>query len=240
MLLTNFIARLLVALVLGALIGLERQWRQKSAGLRTNTLVCLGAAAFTLISIALTPQDDGIYKGDVTRVVGQIVTGIGFLGAGVIMRNGTSVQGLNTAATIWCSAAVGALAGAGLYGFALITALLVTLTHLLLRPLGLHLNKLPFQKEELGPLQYVIKLRCKEQVENHLRVMLLNEINSDEHLQLKALRSSDNGSPSHSHVEAVIAANSNHDAEIEKIAAKLTLEYGVTEVSWSQNIFTND
>lgn len=235
MLWTDFLTRIAAALVLGALIGMERQWRQKSAGLRTNTLVSLGSAVFTLISVALTPLDDGIYKGDVTRVVGQIVTGIGFLGAGVIMRNGTGVQGLNTAATIWCSAAVGALAGAGFYLFASVTAITVSLTHILLRPLGLRLNSLPVRKEESGPLSYFIRLRCKEQVENRLRVMLLNAIKNNEHLQLKALRSNDNGSPAYAHVEAVIAAYANHDSEIEKIAAGLTLEYGVTEVSWSKS-----
>ncbi|RFM24198.1 MAG: MgtC/SapB family protein [Candidatus Thermochlorobacter aerophilum] len=96
----DFITRLGLALFLGAAIGFERQWRQKSAGLRTNTLVSMGAAAFTLISFALISQDDGVYKGDATRIIGQIVTGIGFLGGGVILREGLNVQGLNTAATI--------------------------------------------------------------------------------------------------------------------------------------------
>jgi putative Mg2+ transporter-C (MgtC) family protein len=109
----DFIARLSWALFLGAAIGFERQWRQKSAGLRTNALVSLGAAAFTLISFALTFQEDEIYRGDATRIIGQIVTGIGFLGGGVILREGLNVQGLNTAATIWCSAAVGSSAGVG-------------------------------------------------------------------------------------------------------------------------------
>ncbi|MCS6834237.1 MAG: MgtC/SapB family protein, partial [Flammeovirgaceae bacterium] len=109
--LLEFTLRLLIALVLGAAIGFERQWRQKSAGLRTNTLVSIGSAAFTLISYSLTSLEDGVYKGDATRIIGQIVTGIGFLGAGVIMKDGMNIQGLNTAATIWCSASVGALAG---------------------------------------------------------------------------------------------------------------------------------
>src|ERR1700748_3301825 len=97
--------RLLLALLLGALIGIERQWRQRAAGLRTNTLVCLGAAAFVDLGTTFAPGT--------TQVVAYVVSGVVFLGAGAIMKDGASVRGLNTAATLWCSAAVGACAGAG-------------------------------------------------------------------------------------------------------------------------------
>lgn len=240
MTLLDFTLRLSLALVLGAAIGFERQWRQKSAGLRTNTLVSLGSAAFTLISFAITSFDDGVYKGDATRIIGQIVTGIGFLGAGVIMKDGMSIQGLNTAATIWCSAAVGALAGVGLFAESAIVAGAVMLTHLALRPLGLKLSRLPFEKEVQGVFCYSFKIRCKEQVENHLRVLILNALKKDEHLQLRSLKSSDNGNPAYTYVEAEIFATSKHDAEMEKLAGMLTLEYGVTEVSWEINGQQND
>ena len=231
----EFITRLSLALFLGAAIGIERQWRQKSAGLRTNTLVSMGAAAFTLISFALTSQDDGVYKGDATRIIGQIVTGIGFLGGGVILREGLNVQGLNTAATIWCSAAVGSLAGLGLFAEATILAFAVMMTHLLLRPLGLKLNKFSFKKEEGGSFFYSFKIRCKEQVENHLRVLILETLKKDAHLQLRSLKSRDNANPAYTYVEAEILANGKHDTEMEQLAAKLTIEYGVTEVSWEVN-----
>src|ERR1700738_5428444 len=87
-----------VALCLGAAIGFERQWRNRLAGLRTNTLVALGAASFVVFA-ALVPGE-----GSPTRVAAQVVLGIGFLGAGLIFREGMSVRGLNTAATLWCSA----------------------------------------------------------------------------------------------------------------------------------------
>lgn len=237
MTLFDFTTRLTLALILGIAIGLERQWRQKSAGLRTNALVSLGSAAFTLISFALTsPTDaDGIYRGDATRIIGQIITGIGFLGAGVIMKDGLSIQGLNTAATIWCSAAVGALAAAGLYQQAIIVAFAIMLTHLLLRPLGIKLNKLSFKKGENDSFFYSFKIRCKEQVENHLRVLILNTLKKDHHLQLRSLKSSDNGNPAYAYVEAEILANGKHDNEMEKLAGLLTLEYGVTQVSWEIN-----
>jgi putative Mg2+ transporter-C (MgtC) family protein len=96
----------LVALGLGAAIGLERQLRNHEAGLKTNALVSLGSALF--VTMAYQFPDPG-------RIVAQILTGIGFLGAGMIMRDGLHVRGLNTAATLWCSAAVGTLAGAGSY-----------------------------------------------------------------------------------------------------------------------------
>ncbi len=99
---------LVVAFVLGTGIGFERQWRQRNAGLRTNVLVAVGAAAFADIGLRLTGTDGA------GRIVSYVVSGIGFLGAGVILKDGTNICGLNTAATLWCSAAVGTFSGAGL------------------------------------------------------------------------------------------------------------------------------
>jgi hypothetical protein len=102
----DIVIRLATALVIAAIIGVERQWRQRMAGLRTNALVSIGAAGFVVFSTTAS--------GDNTTVVAaQIVSGIGFLGAGVILREGINVRGLNTAATLWCSAMVGTFAGAG-------------------------------------------------------------------------------------------------------------------------------
>ena len=120
--------RLGVALLLGSAIGFERQWNQKMAGLRTNALVALGAAGFVTFSGL-------VGAGDPTRVAAQVVTGIGFLGAGVILREGVNVHGLNTAATLWCSAMVGTMAGAGHGSPALLAAGMVIATNLILRPL---------------------------------------------------------------------------------------------------------
>jgi putative Mg2+ transporter-C (MgtC) family protein len=120
---------LTVALVCGAIVGSERQLRGRLAGLRTNALVALGAASFVVFS-ALYPDEISP-----TRVAAQIVSGIGFLGAGIIFREGMNVHGLNTAATLWCSAAVGMLAGAGAWPFALLMTGLVVFVNLGLRPL---------------------------------------------------------------------------------------------------------
>src|SRR5208283_3832373 len=120
-----------------------RQWRQKNAGLKTNTLVSLGSAAFMLASASIH-----VSTVDLTRIAGQIVTGIGFLGAGVIMRHGFTVMGLNTAATIWCSAAVGSLAGLGLYLQATVTAIIIIVSHVTLRPLEVKISKSSTMKSE--------------------------------------------------------------------------------------------
>jgi putative Mg2+ transporter-C (MgtC) family protein len=118
---SELIPRLLLAALLGALLGTERELKQKAAGLRTNILIALGSALFAVLSSELAPPG-----ADPTRIVAQIITGVGFLGAGAIMRTDSGVQGLTTAATVWVNAAVGVAAGGGQYHLA-ITATLVTL-----------------------------------------------------------------------------------------------------------------
>lgn len=125
-----------MALIAGAIIGFERQWYQKNAGLRTNTLVAIGAAVYVLISIHLTTNG-----GDVTRIIGQVVVGIGFLGAGVILHQGMEVQGLTTAATIWCSSAVGCLAGIGLFAETIITTIIIIIVNSLFHKIDIWLKK---------------------------------------------------------------------------------------------------
>jgi putative Mg2+ transporter-C (MgtC) family protein len=125
-----FILRLFTALLAGLLIGFERQWQHKSAGLRTNTLVSVGAAIFVLLSTLIT--QDG--AGDTTRIIGQVVTGIGFLCAGIIFKEGLSVHGLTTAVTVWCCSAVGCLAAAGFFKETFIATAFVISVNLILKP----------------------------------------------------------------------------------------------------------
>src|ERR1700758_296882 len=123
MVLSTTIARLVVAAILGGVIGLERQFRHKPAGLRTNIFICFGAAMFTVLSNQLA----GVLGGDHTRVAAQIIPGIGFIGAGSILHSRGSVVGLTTAATLFVVASVGMAAGGGLY----ITAIFATLVILI-------------------------------------------------------------------------------------------------------------
>jgi len=127
--LKEFIIRILVAMGAGILIGLERQIHHKSAGTRTNALVSMGSAIFVMISLQVTGENGG----DSTRIIGQIVTGIGFLGAGVILHQGINIQGLTTAATIWCSSAIGCLAAAGYFAEVVVSVLAVVFVNVMLR-----------------------------------------------------------------------------------------------------------
>jgi putative Mg2+ transporter-C (MgtC) family protein len=132
----ELIERLLLAAVLGGVLGLEREFRHKAAGLRTNMLISVGSALFTVMSIELTAR-----TGDPSRVAAQIVTGVGFLGAGAIMRTGGGVHGLTTAATIWVNAAVGVAVGAGSYKVAFSAAGVTILVLLVLYPIELWLDR---------------------------------------------------------------------------------------------------
>jgi putative Mg2+ transporter-C (MgtC) family protein len=131
------VGRLLLAAALGAVIGFERELRQKEAGLRTNMLITMGTALFTIMSMELAagPGDDQ------TRVASQIVTGIGFLGGGAILHEKGSVKGLTTAATIWMNAAIGIAAGTGRYGLAVVATIITLLTLTALFPFEQWLEK---------------------------------------------------------------------------------------------------
>ena len=127
----ELIQRLLLAALLGGVLGFEREVRQKSAGLRTNILIAIGSALFTLMSYELA----GAAGADPGRIAAQIVTGVGFLGAGAIMRRNGDIHGLTTAATIWVNAAVGVAAGGGEYHLAFIATGVTLSALLLLHPL---------------------------------------------------------------------------------------------------------
>src|ERR1700731_436171 len=137
---------LLGAFVLGALIGAERQYRQRQGGLRTNTLVALGAATFVDIGMHLNGNPGA------TQIIAYVVSGVGFLGAGVILKQGNSVSGLNTAATLWCSAAVGACAGADLAFEAIALTCFVLAGNTLLRPLVNAINRAPIDEGDTAAL----------------------------------------------------------------------------------------
>jgi putative Mg2+ transporter-C (MgtC) family protein len=137
--------RLLLAAFLGALLGVEREVRQKSAGLRTNILIAVGSALFTVMSYELADP-----TGDPGRMAAQIVTGIGFLGAGAIIRTGGSVQGLTTAATVWVNAAVGVAAGGGEFRLAMIATAVTLFALLLLHPIELALARKIWRRRRPG------------------------------------------------------------------------------------------
>ena len=187
MAMTPFVLNLLLAMCLGAVIGAERQWRQRMAGLRTNALVATGAAVFILSSMSTDPASAG-------RVAAQIVSGIGFLGAGVIMREGLNIRGLNTAATLWCSAGIGVLCGLGQHWDAVVATLVILCANILLREAAQRINLQPHQQATDLELCYRIQVTCGEQDEILVRTLILQALNGVA-LRLQSLRSAEISSP---------------------------------------------
>ena len=160
---------LLTAFVLGGVIGFERQWRQRTAGLRTNVLVAVGAAAFVDLGMRVGGTDGSV------RVISYVVSGIGFLGAGVIMKEGAQVRGINTAATLWASAAVGAFAGGGQLAEAVLVAVFVLCGNTLLRPLVDYINRRPITAGETEAL-YRVHVVCRPEAVSYARDLLFEEL----------------------------------------------------------------
>jgi putative Mg2+ transporter-C (MgtC) family protein len=212
------------AVILGSVIGFERQWRNRLAGLRTNTLVALGAASFVIFE-ALFPD-----QSSPTRVAAQVVSGVGFLGAGVIFREGLNVRGLNTAATLWCSAAIGLLAGAGYAGYAAMATAFVVFVNLLLRPIVNFINRQPLVSTELE-IGYVVSITCRSPDEAQIRALLLQSL-ATSGLALRRLDSSDLNGSARVVVTAFVRAHQRVDNEVEKIVGRLSLEPTVSAARW--------
>ncbi len=222
--LVGFAANSFIALVLGALIGLERQWRQRNAGLRTNALVALGASLFVSLSQLAT----GV--GDSTRIAAQVVTGIGFLGAGLMMREGLSVRGLNTAATLWCAGAVGTLAGLGFRAESAIGAAMVVVTHLMLRALAIRLKWPSFQTKDENAL-YILNIICRSNDEQHIRARLVQEV-IGESVHLQSIESEDIARTDKVSVKAFVLTSGRQETRMERIVGLLSLEPTVTAANW--------
>ncbi len=215
---------LAAAFVLGAAIGLERQLRQRNAGLRTNTLVALGAAAFSDLGLRLAGPDGA------TRVISYVVSGIGFLGAGVILKDGTNIRGLNTAATLWCSAAVGTFAGAGLPGEATALTVLVLAGNTLLRPVVNWINRRPISAD-VTEAEYRVHVVCRPEDVSRTRDLLDAELDRANY----PVREVETLSESDGQVElaAVLVPNTAADAELDGVVAALAAASFVRSATWS-------
>ncbi len=224
--LNDFVSHLGVALGLGALLGFERQWRQSMAGTRTNALVAAGSATFVMAGY-LFPSD---FTGS-ARIAGQVASGIGFLGAGVILKEGASVRGLNTAATVWCSSAIGVMAGIGHPLFALALALGVVITNVVFRPLAYKLHP------DLNFLvEYRLEMICQTAQEPHLRSLLLQTL-TRKHLSLcrlgmERLNVLESGVPERLQITVDLKASSHRDEDLKKIVIQFAGENGVESVCW--------
>lgn len=217
------------AVALGAAIGLERQWRQRLAGLRTNTLVALGAATFILVGRLMGNE------GEDARMGAQVVSGIGFLGAGVIFKEGLNVRGLNTAATLWCSAAVGLLAGTGFLSYAGLCAALVVGSNLLLRPLVRTINRQPIEGTETH-YSYSVTVVCRGLEEERVRALLLQGITSTPKLHLIELVSTNIEDTDRVEIGATLSSDNRREIALEYIVGRLSLEAGVTRAGWKSQV----
>lgn len=225
----DFALRLGVGVGCGALIGLERQWRARMAGLRTNALVAAGATLFVLYSVA---TDDS----SATRVASYVVSGIGFLGGGVILREGFNVRGLNTAATLWCSAAVGVLAASGHLVFALIATGTVVVIHLLGRPLGRLIDHDNSGEEDEGLEPYQIQVVCRPKSAKYARAQIVQHTgNNDIILRgIHTAQADDNVT-----LTAHVMMYGHSPAKLERLVGELSLQPGIQAVHWYAGEQTN-
>ncbi|MCL2657036.1 MAG: MgtC/SapB family protein [Betaproteobacteria bacterium] len=215
---------LAAAFVLGGLIGLERQYRQRTAGLRTNVLVAVGAAVFVDTANRLTGNDGAV------RVIAYVVSGIGFLGAGVIMREEGNVRGLNTAATLWGSAAVGATAGADLIFEAALATVFVLAANTLLRPIVNTIDRKPL---DMGSVEVTNTLYVIAERPHRKSVMALLE----EELERSNYPTRDLDIHAFGHdefeIEATLVATSVDADELDELVSRLAALPGVRQAFWS-------
>lgn len=216
------------ALLMGVAIGIERQWRQHTAGLRTNALVSLGAALFVGLSTLIDREASP------TRIAAQVVSGLGFLGGGVILREGLNVRGLNTAATLWCSGAVGTLAGAGFPLEALAGTASVLFVHLGLRPVVRWIDARTKTATDVETL-YRLRVESVADHDAHIRHILLRHVNGHDKLTLQGMSTEDTDDK-RTVVLADIYAIERNDRAMEEIVARVSIEPEVKAVSWQRTV----
>ena len=223
----EFVERLAVGLGCGVMIGLERQWRQRMAGLRTTALVATGACLFVILSDVHSDAPNA------DRIAAQVVTGVGFLGAGVIIRDGLGIRGLNTAATLWCAAAVGSLPGAGFFLFAAVGSIAIVLANLILRALARRVDQRTGMAAETETT-YEFRAVCRASDEAHVRALLVQALAGSAFI-LRGLSSQDiyggDGS-GRVQVDALLTCLGADQPRLEQAVSRLSLEQGVSAVSW--------
>lgn len=215
---------LIVAFALGGVIGFERQWRQRTAGLRTNVLVSVGAAAFVELGARV-----GAANGTI-QVISYVVSGIGFIGAGVIMKEGAQIRGINTAATLWGSAAVGAFAGAGQLAEAVLVAIFVLAGNTLLRPMVAYIDRRPISPDSTEAT-YRVHVICAPDDVSEARDLLFEELERHNY----PIREIETLSEGEEVVElaAVLAPSSADPKELDLVTEHLKSHPDVQGATWT-------
>jgi len=218
----DFVIRICCAVAFGFLIGLERHLTGHVAGIRTNILVSMGACLFALYSQLIGAPD-------ASRMAAQVVTGIGFLCSGIIFKEGLNIRGLNTAATIWCTAAIGVLCSSGLLLYAVTAAIILLASNLSFRFVADKIQPLESFMEEENI--YLLSVTCNDENESKIRSAIMSSLNNTK-LHLTNLQSSDN-SGGEVQIEATFQISGRRkDEHIEKLTARVALEQGVTKTGW--------
>lgn len=219
----NTFLSLLVALVLGTAIGAERQYRQRTSGLRINALVALGASAFVDLGMRLTGNDGA------TRVLAYVASGVGFLGAGVIIKEGMNVRGLSTAATVWCSAVMGAFAGADRPAEAFVLAGFVLAGNTLLRPLVRFIEHAPID-ESATEAVYDVRVAASETRRDAIRDSLIELL---EAASYPIQDIAENEREDDVEIVAILATSSATGAQLDAVVESLVALEGVSHATWS-------
>jgi putative Mg2+ transporter-C (MgtC) family protein len=219
----DFALRLAVGVGCGALVGLERQWRARRAGLRTNALVAGGATLFVLYAAATTDTSP-------TRVASYVVSGIGFLGGGVILREGVNVRGLNTAATLWCSAAIGVLAASGHLMFALIGTGTVIAIHVFGRPLGRLIDRDNTGDDDESLRPYLVQVVSRPKHEQYARAQIVQHASGND-ITLRGIHTGRSGDDEVT-LTAHLLMDGDAPSRLERLVAELSLQPGVRAVQW--------
>lgn len=224
----ELLLRVGLATVLGIAIGIERQWRARMAGLQTMALVSMGAALFLILGAYTFHREQ-----DPTRVAAQIVTGIGFLGAGVIMKQGSSVTGLNTAATLWATAAVGALAGAWMWREAIAGAAIIITGNTFLFPLAQRMDRAGSRAgREIPSADYLFEVECRADAEARVRGLVIEAL-TQANFRLRSVRAMGTTNPNEIALRAELSAHARDDAVMEGTVRALSLDPAVRSVGWT-------
>lgn len=230
---SGFLIRMMISILLGALIGTERQLTKHYTGIITTIIVCVGSFAFTSFAF-LT----GAVNSDVTRIAAQVVSGIGFLGAGVILSDGTKVKGINTAATVWASAAVGILCCIDKIWFAVAVAFAILITHLVLHPVTEYIEKKQrYDKKKSQKLEetfYRISVTCDEDHASEVKEKLIKKIRDTDNVLLRKLRTDDQND-GNVKVKAEISTKTKNNELVESIVAYLGTNQDIISTGWKNS-----
>lgn len=210
-----FVSNLIIAMAAGIVVGLERQWQKKMAGVRTTALVSFGSCMFVTLSTLMSGADSSP-----TRIAAQVVSGVGFLAGGVIIRDGFSVSGINTAATLWCSAAIGSIIGAGYQMEGIVAAFMLMFMNIVLRSLSHKVDN--FRSDST---HYYVSVTCVQEDEIKVRTKIVHTLNllslSFNHITCGAVKDG--------RVEILIDLEINTNESMTQIRIKSLVEKLLTE-----------